>query len=134
MRYMKKYSHIELLKSAAVGYVSGTVVGAAEALAGSLAVPTSIRCMNDSLDENIDEMFHDKSFQNGAVRTVYDKVGNAANHYARLTTRLGSHGFVVYKMCEDVINGGDMSFGYLALPNVVSAGYEIYRFAKKRRR
>ena len=122
----KKYSRIELLLNAGIGHVFGAFIGTIEGVIGSLAVPTSIRHINDNLDENIDE-----TFGNSKKRTVGDKLENLTYHYTRLATRLGTHGTAMYKMVEDIANGGDMSYGLLAIPNLISAGYEIYRFARR---
>ena len=122
----KKYSRLGLLFNAGIGHFFGGIVGTIEGTIGSLAVPTSVRMINDNLDGNLYE-----SFGNSKERTVEDKIEKLTYHYTRLATRLGAHGTFMYKMVEDIANGGDMNYGLLAIPNLISAGYEIYRFGKQ---
>lgn len=118
----KNYSRIKLLSKAGVGHICGLVDGALQGAIGSLAVPTSLRKINDNLDPNINAVFR------GSDKvSVYDKLEHLASYSTLLPTRLGVHGAAMYKMGEDIINvanGGDPSYALLAIPNLVSLGYE----------
>ncbi|MBR9701850.1 hypothetical protein GOV13_02920 [Candidatus Pacearchaeota archaeon] len=121
----KKYSRPDLLFYAGAGMGLGGIAGTIRGTVGSLSVPTSVRKINNDLDKDLDELF--KKEEN----TIYDQVGNVAGTCADLSTTFGIHGIAMYKMVEDIVNGGDISYGLLAIPNLIGMGYELHRYLKK---
>src|SRR3989344_3198419 len=99
-----KYSRATLIVSGGIGTLFGTIVGGIEGIIGSLAIPTSIRLINDGLDRNIRDSFADGS--------VYDRFYSAAYHYPRLTGRVGILVTASSKIIEDLVNGKDVTYGW----------------------
>ena len=116
------YSRFALISSVVVGSVTGGLVGTIEGIVGGLAIPTSVRMIDDQLDETINYSFGRNE------NSVYDKIARLTYNYARLTTRLGIHAAVFYRMMEDLHEGGEIvNLGYV-ISNLISAGYEIGRY------
>ena len=115
-----KYDRGDLLVHGVANYFWGLFVGSIEGSIGSLAVPTSARMINDSLDDNIDAALEKDG-------DTLNKLGIAMYHGTRLVTRVGIHATMMYQMVNDLGDGHGVSAGLLIVPNVISAGYELYR-------
>ncbi len=122
----KKYSRPDLIVNGVLSYALGLIIGSVEGVLGSLAVPTSLRGINNRLDKDIDDIFKKSTKKN-----IPRKVGNLVYHSTRLVTRVGMHATAMYKMVEDLSDKGDISYGLLVIPNLINLGYEIYRSKKK---
>ncbi len=121
-----KYSCAGLVAHAAFGHFLGFFVGSIEGVVGSVAVPTSACMSYDNLGGDVDGVFAGK-------QDVYERVSTFTYHYSRLPTRFSWHLGVLYKIGEDIANRGDAGIGLLAVPIVISAGYEVHRWAKEKR-
>jgi len=122
----RKYSRMDLILNGGFGYLFGTIIGTLEGGLGSLAVPTSLRLINDKLDKYLDCLI-----KNNKKEHISWKVGEISYQATRLLTRVGIHGTTMYKMVEDIADKGDLSYGLLVIPNLISLGYEIYRNKNK---
>lgn len=125
MKDKAKYSRSRLLGNVGAGMFLGGLSGIIDGIIGSLSVPSSVRKINNELDESLEDYF-EKNEMN-----IYNKVGSVTGFCVDLLTKSGIQGIAMYRMIEDIVNGGDISYGLLAIPNLISAGYELRRHLKK---
>ncbi|MDO8741021.1 MAG: hypothetical protein Q7J54_05620 [Candidatus Woesearchaeota archaeon] len=122
----RKYSRGDLILAGGIGGIGGLVMGYIEGTIGNLAIPTSLRCINDKLDENLDSILRDDIDRD-------DRIMNLFYHATRLPIRLYAHATLLYKAfanIAEVINKQDINeldSAVLLIPSIISLGYEIYR-------
>ncbi|RME31319.1 hypothetical protein D6789_03205 [Candidatus Woesearchaeota archaeon] len=116
-----------------LGSILGQITGTIEGVVGSLAVPTSLRCIN----ERIDDTYVDRCFSQN--KSIEERIGNFAYLATKLPIRVGMHLITMYQAVENVasvisLKGSidDIDVGWLLVPNLVSLAYEVGRARHKR--
>jgi len=89
------------------------------------AIPTSIRRIDEKLDRDIEASLDSTS-------DAEVQICHIVYHITRLTARLGTHGIMVCKMAEDLMNGGDLDYAPFIIGNLISTGYEVFNLIKGR--
>ena len=116
----EKSSCSSLVRNAFGGCFLGVGVGIFQGAFGSLAIPSSVRNEWNNRDVLKHDLF-DKGWR------LKDKVANWGYNLTRLPIKFGGEGYILYKIAEDLVNGDGVSIGLLAIPNIISVGYEVKR-------